>query len=62
MSNTKTVQIRFYNAQEVSTMLGVSKTTAHRIIKKLNDTLAADGYIIVPGKISKKYFESKVVM
>ncbi|MBM7562525.1 transcriptional regulator [Fusibacter tunisiensis] len=54
--------ICFYNAKDVSDILGISLTSAYRIIKNLNDNLKKDGYIIVPGRISKKYFETKVMM
>lgn len=53
---------RFYNAKDVAEMLEVSETTAYRIIKQLNDQLKNDGYIIIPGRISINYFESKVAI
>ncbi|QEH70514.1 HTH domain-containing protein [Cellulosilyticum sp. WCF-2] len=51
---------RFYTAQDVANLLGVSTTTAYRTIKQLNDGLKAQGFIIVPGKISVRYFNEKV--
>lgn len=62
MSTVITEAKRFYNAKEVASKLGVSETTGYRIIKKLNDELKEKGYIIVPGKISIRYFEEKVYM
>jgi len=53
---------RFYNAKDVAEMLEVSETTAYRIIKQLNDQLKSDGYIVIPGRISVTYFESKVAI
>ncbi len=53
---------RFYTAKEIADLLTVSTTTAYRIIKQLNDELKEQGYIIVPGKIGRNYFESKIVM
>ena len=59
--DTKTVSVRqeFYTAQEVATMLGVSKTSAYRVIKRLNAELEEKGYITITGKISKRYFLEK---
>ncbi|MCT4686604.1 helix-turn-helix transcriptional regulator [Vallitalea sp.] len=54
--------VKFYTAKEVTEILGVSVTTAYRIIKKLNNELSEKGYITIPGKISKRYFEEKVYM
>jgi Fic family protein len=50
---------KFYTADDVAAILGVSKCTAYRKIKRLNTELSAKGYIIVPGKISKRYFCEK---
>lgn len=63
--NTQTLNtptFRFYTAQDVSKMLGISETSSYRIIKKLNDELKSKGYIVVPGKIGQSYFEKKVKM
>jgi transcriptional antiterminator len=51
---------RFLGAKEVQEILKVSETSAYRIIKKLNDELESKGYLVIAGKISKKYFEEKV--
>lgn len=53
-------KIQFYNAEEISSMLGVSKSTAYRLIKSLNDDLKDEGKIVIGGKISARYFESKI--
>jgi len=50
---------KFYTADEIAAILGVSKATAYREIKRLNAELSEKGYIIVPGKISKRYFSEK---
>ena len=50
---------KFYTAKEVADLLGVSKSTAYREIKRLNKELKEKGFLIVPGKISKKYFSEK---
>lgn len=55
-------ETKFLNAQDVADLLGVSMVTGYRIIKKLNDELKEQGYIVVAGKISKRYFNEKVYM
>ncbi|SHI40556.1 helix-turn-helix domain-containing protein [Lutispora thermophila] len=52
----------FLTAEDVAELLGVSLSTAYRIIKRLNDELKAQGFITVAGKISKRYFEQKVAL
>ena len=49
----------FYTADDISAILTVSKPTAYRIIKRLNDELASKGYIVVSGRVPKKYFNEK---
>ncbi len=50
----------FMDATAVAEYMCVSVPTAYKIIKKLNDELAAQGYITISGKISRRYFEAKV--
>ena len=52
----------YYTAAEVAEILGVSLSTAYREIRCLNDELKAQGYLIVPGKISKRYFGEKTYL
>lgn len=50
---------RFLKADDVATYMGCSVPTAYRIIRQLNDELRAQGYLVISGKVSRKYFESK---
>lgn len=59
---TTTVESKFYSAADIAMILGVSVSSAYRIIKKLNGELEADGKIIIPGKVSKRYFSEKVYL
>lgn len=52
---------RYYTALEVGKMIGVGRTSAYSIVKKLNKELSDKGYLVVDGKISKDYFESMQV-
>lgn len=50
----------FLNVNDVCDYMSVSKPKAYKIIKQLNDELKSKGYLVVAGKISKSYFESKL--
>ena len=49
----------YFTAMEVANMLGVSRAKAYKIIKELNDELSNRGYLVVSGKIPKKYFSER---
>ena len=51
--------IQFLDANEVAEALSVSRSTAYRVIKRLNDELNGRGYLTVAGKVSKKYFAER---
>ena len=47
-------------AEEVSKLLGISRSHAYDIIKQLNEELSAKGYLVFNGRISRKYLEEQV--
>ena len=47
---------RFLTATDVAELLDVSRSTAYRIIKRINDELNKAGKITMAGKRSAKYF------
>lgn len=49
----------YLDAQAIADMLGVSKGFAYKIIRQLNADLKSQGYIIIAGKVPRKYFEEK---
>ena len=51
---------RFLTAADVSDYMSISVPLAYKIIRKLNEELHAQGYITVSGKVSRRYFESKI--
>jgi len=54
------MQNRIYlTASEIQDLLGVSRAKAYRIVKDLNEELAAQNYIVVPGRIPKKFFAER---
>ena len=50
----------FISAKEVAKELEVSDSFAYRLVRKLNDELEKQGFVVVKGKISRKYFEERV--
>ena len=50
----------FYTVKEVMELLGIGKSKAYEIINRLNKELEAKGYIVVRGKVSKRYFDEKM--
>lgn len=49
----------YITAVELSGMLGVSSGHAYKIIRSLNLELGKEGYIVVAGKVPKRYFEKR---
>jgi len=45
---------------EVAKELGVSKSYAYKLVKKLNDELKKKDYITISGRVSKKYFQERI--
>lgn len=46
----------FFRVAEVAEILGVSKSYAYKIIRRLNEELKEKGYLTVSGRVSKPYF------
>lgn len=51
---------KFLNASDVAEYMGVSIPKAYKIIRSLNDELVAQGYLVVAGRVSRRYFERKI--
>ena len=49
----------YYTAMEVAKMVGVGRTTAYNLIRKMNKELSENGYLVVDGKIPRDYFDEK---
>lgn len=50
----------FMRVDDVAQELGVSKSYAYKVVRKLNDELKSMGYLTVTGRISRKYFMEKL--
>jgi sugar-specific transcriptional regulator TrmB len=46
----------YFTANEISEMLGISRGHAYKIVKKLNNELAEKGFIVISGRVPKKFF------
>lgn len=49
----------YVNSEEVSKIMGVSTGHAYKIIRRLNQELAQKGFIVVAGKVSRRYMEER---
>lgn len=52
----------YLNADDVATILNVSKPFAYSIIQKWNKELESKGYLVIRGKIPKKFFMERVYL
>ena len=49
----------FVTAGEVAQDLGFSKPFAYKLVRQMNEELAAKGFITIAGRVSRKYYEEK---
>ena len=49
----------FISVKEISEILGVSESKSYGIIRSLNKELSDRGYLVIPGRVSRKYFEER---
>ena len=49
----------FISVKEMMTALSVSESKAYSIARQLNKELAEQGYLVIPGCVSRKYFEER---
>lgn len=50
----------FIKAEEVAEELGSSKAYAYKLIKTLNEELKGQGFLTMPGRVSRQYFYEKL--
>ena len=50
----------YYTAMEIAKLLDVSRTKPYDICRELNEELEEEGYIVIPGKLPKKYLEERI--
>ena len=49
----------FLSAKDIMKTLGVSESKAYSVVRNLNKELTGKGYMVIPGKVSRKYFEER---
>ena len=49
----------FVRAEEVASELGSSKPYAYKLVRVMNEELKQKGFITIPGRVSRRYFEEK---
>ena len=49
----------FVRAEEVARELGISKPYAYKLLGDRNDELNKKGFLTLPGRVSRRYFEEK---
>lgn len=49
----------FISVKDIMKTLSVSELKAYSVIRQLNKKLTDKGYMVIPGKISRKYFEER---
>lgn len=50
----------FMTVDEVAVEMGVSKSYAYKIIRRLNQEMKELGYLTISGRVNKQYFMKKV--
>lgn len=49
----------YITAAELAGLLGISISASYKLIKQLNAELEKEGYLVFPGKVSRRYFEKR---
>ncbi|MDO4764713.1 MAG: transcriptional regulator [Eubacteriales bacterium] len=53
---------KFYAVTDIMQVLNIKEAKAYQIIRTLNKELKAKGKITVQGRVSRKYFEERVLV
>lgn len=49
----------YITAPELAQMLGISDGQAYKLIRGMNQELKKGGYLVIAGKVPKRYFEKR---
>lgn len=49
----------FITVKEIGEVLGVSESKSYSLVRDLNKELSQKGYMVIPGRVSRKYFEER---
>ena len=56
----KGVNEKFLEVGDVMQILGISRSVAYKLMRQINSELEKKGYIVIRGKVSRKYFEERI--
>ena len=51
---------KFLEVGGVMQILGISRSAAYKLMRHINSELEKKGYIVIRGKVSRKYFEERI--
>ena len=51
---------KFLEVEDVMQILGISRSAAYKLMRQINSELEKKGYIVIRGKVSRKYFEERI--
>ena len=60
MEGGVTMESVYVKAAEVAEIIGVSKSKAYKIIAQLNNELKAKNYMVISGRVPRKYLMEKI--
>lgn len=52
---------KFLEVGDVMQILGISRSAAYKLMRQINSELEKKGYIVIRGKVSRKYFEEHLI-
>lgn len=50
----------YYSAADIQEMLEVSRSVAYKLLRQMNAELEEQGYIVIPGRVPKKFFAEHI--
>ena len=53
---------KFLEVRDVMQILGISRSAAYKLMRQINSELEKKGYIVIRGKVSRKYLDRKSVV
>ena len=56
----KDMNEKFLEVRDVMQILGISRSAAYKLMRQINSELEKKGYIVIRGKVSRKYFEERI--
>ena len=51
---------RYVRAAEVAEMIGVSRAKAYKMVAQMNEELKAKNYLVISGRVPRKYLMEKL--